>query len=540
MVYTEVDCIIFTMINGGCGMSKRFLTLLILVAGFFSSFGRSEIEAADRNLIMMEEAYHMLMAPDFDGNIMSQAEAEEIVEAIIVDIDANYMHYQEDNRQAFYNMVESHIPPNRMGAVYKTMPDYFIEYVDSLNAEKGTSTGPQATNDSKDYSVDVSLIDSIVDFYLLTPTFRHIQMDTKDGEVNFQGNIIDASANYEFFFQELPNQIIKVYSSDGSGVREVTVSTNVVVQGLNANYHYGTDQAFLFHNSQGTLSLAYPDLTGLLNEMDEQVWLEYRMVGNYDGRMRMIDHYDIMNGRPEFDPSREWWDLLARIDAEFNVAHTVNLDGIRAGSYDFTVDPLLAIWYEELFSVEPDLETALQVYDETFIYEIIKGGYSDLEAELANLIRLRAYDFIRRTEDAARYEQYLRSSKVALADRLYYSEKVKQDPILNEIFNQVAISSGMTLQGHDLYLLEQAGSSIRIGLGLYEPFASEYPVFVYDLTTGDIFYEGLAGDQELITTTAIERNHGVDPEPYQPSLSVPSDYQLNQDLVDQIVGIPKL
>ena len=111
---------------------------------------------------------------------------------------------------------------------------------------------------------------------------------------------------------------------------------------------------------------------------------------------------------------------------------------------------------------------------------------------------------------------------------------------MNEIFNQVAISSGMTLQGHDLYLLEQEGSRIRIGLGLYEPFASEYPVFVYDLTTGDIFYEGLAGDQELITTTAIERNHGVDPGPYQPSLSVPSDYQLNQDLVDQIVGIPKL
>lgn len=206
--------------------------------------------------------------------------------------------YNESNRQAFYNAIESHIPGNMMRAVSKSMPEYFVDYVDALNEESGIVVGPQTIDITGDYSVDTSLFDSIVDFHLITPTYRHIQMDTLNQEVNFQGRILVNSANYTFYVQELPNQQIKVFSSDGSGARDVIVSTNLLVQGLNANYHYGTDQAFLFHNAQGSISLAYPDLTGLLNNMDQNVWLEYRFIGNYGDGFKMIDHNEIVAGPP--------------------------------------------------------------------------------------------------------------------------------------------------------------------------------------------------------------------------------------------------
>lgn len=479
---------------------------------------RTEVEAADTGLIMMDDAYQMLMSPDFDGNVMTQAEAEAIIEAIIADIDANYVHYNKSNRQAFYNAVESYIPGNMMGAVYKTMPEYFVTYVDALIEENGVVEGPQVAADTSDNSVDVTLFDSIVDFHLLTPTYRHIQMDITNQQMNFQGSVLDDSANYNFYTQELPNQVIKVFSSDGSRVRDVTVSTNVVVEGLNANYHFGTDQAFLFHNSQESISLAYPDLTGLLNEMDPLVWLEYRLVGNYDDGFKMIDQNEIVAGRPEFDLSREWPDQLARMDVEYTVAHVVSPLNQQMSSYNFSMDPIFAEWFTMLFTNEPDLHTALNVYDHTFVYELLKGGYSQAEAEIVNLVRIRAYDYIRRGEDEQRYAQKMRTSKVALADRLYIHQKLKADPVLEEIFNQIAVYTGMTLQGHDLLSIEQDGSQLEISLGVSEPLASGYPVFIYDLTTGDIYNDLMGGDLELLSTNAIQRNYGIEVGEYTPNL----------------------
>ncbi|HFI0464239.1 TPA: hypothetical protein ACGO1T_001474 [Streptococcus suis] len=509
------------------------VVLMALLMGMTSNPGQAK--AVDRSLIDMQAAYDLLFAPDFDGEVMSQAEADAVIEAIIADLDANYMHYSKANRQAFYNAVESHIPGFRMGAVYKTMPDYFVAYVDALIAESGASTGPQLSSSQEDYSVDVSLFDSIVDFHLLRPTYRHLQMSTSSNELNFQGSILDDSANYTYYSQELPNQIISVLSSDGSGVREVTVSTNIVVEGLNANYHYGTDQAFLFHNAQGGISLAYPDVTGLLQHMDQPVWLEYRLVGNYDTGMKMIDPQDMAQGRPEFDPSRQWWDLLARMDAEFTVAHVVSPQSVLLEPYNFHNDPVFTQWYNRIFLAEPTLHEALEVYDHTFAYEIVKSGYSQEEATLANLVRVRAYDFIRRGESEMRYEQGLRTAKVALADRLYQVEKLQADPVLAEIMNQIAVTTGMTLQGRDLISLDQEGSLIKVGLGVVEPIASGYPVFVYDLATGQIYNDLMGGQLELFESNIFSSNYGVDVNHYQSDVAVPADYVLNQELVQSLL-----
>lgn len=517
-------------------MRKCLLVCALVLTFLFAGASQSRVEAADRGLILFDDAYEMLLGPDLNGNVVTQSEAEEIVNAIIADIDTNYMQYKKSNRQAFYNMVESHIPAGKSGAVYKSMPEYFIAYVDALNAENGVSAGPEATTDNKDYSVDVTMFDSIVDFYLLTPTYRHIQMSTVNKQVNFQGSVLGDSSNYDISFQELPNQKIKVYSSDGSGVREVVVSTNMVVQGLNANYHYGTEQAFLFHNSQGSISLAYPDLTGLLDDLGKEVWLEYRLVGNYEDGMKMIDQNDIAGGRPEFDPSREWWDLLARMDAEFTAAHVAQPQSVLIQNYNFASDPLISAWYDQIITVEPDFHTALRVYDSTFVYEIIKGGYSKEEAEMVNVLRVRAYDFIRRGEDEQRNAQKIRSTKEALADRLYIRKKLEADPVLNEIFNQIAVYTGMTLQGHDVLSIEQDGSKIMIGLSVSEPLASGYPVYIYDLSTGEIYNDIMGGDLELVSTNAIQRDYGLDVGEYTPSYQVPADYQLNSELVDQLIS----
>lgn len=494
------------------------------------------VEATDRHLINMDEAYQKLFSPDFDGNVMSQAEADAVIEAIIADIDANYMHYSQSNRQAFYNMVESHIPGNMMGAVYKTMPDYFIDYVDALNAENGVSTKPEVIEEAGDYSVDATAFDTIVDFHQLTPTYRHIQMDTINHELNFQGRALDDSSNYTYSIQEQPNQKIKVYSSDGSGVREVIVSTNMIVEGLNANYHYGTDQAFLFHNSQGGVSLAYPDLTGLLKDMDEPVWLEYRLLGNYDTGFKMIDPQEMEDGRLEFDLTREWWDQLGRMDAEYTVAHVVSPQNIHSMSYDFHADPVISKWYHALYDTEPNRETAANIYDHTFVYELLKGGYSEEESEMVNALRVRAYDYIRRAEDQARYEQKMRSTKVALADRLYNREKLKADPVLEEIFNQIAVYTGMTLEGRDLLFVEQNGKQLEIGIGVTEALGSGYPIFIYDLETGAIYNDIMGGDLELMSDNIIEKEYGVDVNDYTPSVEVPGNYQLNQALVDELTN----
>ena len=516
-------------------MKKWLLMSIMFIFLSVSLDAHTKIEAADPSLIMLDDAYQMLMSPDFDGNVMSQAEADAIIEAIIEDLDTNFVHYDKSNRQAFYNAVESYIPGNMMGAVYKTMPDYFIAYVDALIEENGVASEPQATTDTGDFSVDVTLFDSIVDFHLLTPTYRHIQMDTINQQMNFQGSVLDDSANYDFYFQELPNQVIKVLSSDGSGVRDVTVSTNVVVEGLNANYHFGTDQAFLFHNSQGSISLAYPDLTGLLNDIGQSVWLEYRLVGNYGDGFKMIDQNEIVAGRPEFDLSREWPDQLARMDVEYTVAHVVSPLNQQISSYNFSMDPIFAEWYTMLFTNEPELHSALNVYDHTFTYELLKGGYSQEEAEIVNLVRIRAYDFIRQGEDEQRYAQKMRTTKVALADRLYNHQKLKDDPVLEEIFNQIAVYTGMTLQGHDLISIEQNGTLLEIGLGVSEPIASGYPVYIYDLTTGDIYIDSMGGDLELLSTNAIQSSYGIEVDEYTPRLQIPADYQLNLELVADLI-----
>ncbi len=516
-------------------MRKSMLKLGLSLFLSLSLITTNQVEAADRNLINFDEAYNMLFSPDFDGYVMSQAEADAVIEAIIADIDANYMHYSQANRQAFYNAVESHIPGNMMGAVHKTMPEYFVDYVDALNAENGVASGPQSTDDAGNYAVDATAFDTIVDFHQLTPTYRHIQVDTVNQELNFQGRVLDGTANYTYTIQEQPNQKIKVFSSDGSGVREVVVSTNMIVQGLNANYHYGTDQAFLFYNSQGSVSLAYPDLTGLLNDMDEPVWLEYRFHGNYGTGFKMLDHQEIADGRPEFDLSREWWDQLGRMDVEYTVAHVVGPESLSASSYNFNADPVISQWYQALVPTQPDWTTAAKIYDHTFAYELLKGGYSQEESEMVNALRIRAYDFIRRAEDNPRYEQRIRSTKVALADRLFNREKLKADPVLEEIFNQIAVYTGMTLEGRDLLFLEQNGNQLQIGIAVSEAFGSGYPVFVYDLETGAIYNDIMGGDLELISDNIIKTEYGVDVPEYKPAVNVPGDYQLNQNLVDELV-----
>lgn len=118
------------------------------------------------------------------------------------------------------------------------------------------------------------------------------------------------------------------------------------------------------------------------------------------------------------------------MDVEYTVTHITSPINESLTAYNFSIDPVFSSWHSSVFAVEPDLLTALNVYNETFVYELIKGGYTREETELVNLIRIRAYDFIRRGEDEIRYSKGMPTSKVALADRLYNYKKLKADPVL--------------------------------------------------------------------------------------------------------------
>lgn len=69
---------------------------------------------------------------------------------------------------------------------------------------------------------------------------------------------------------DIPTKQIRVFSADSSGIRTVSVNTEVTIQFPEANH----DNFYLFRNRAGTISFATPNYAGNVDQKDADVMIE--------------------------------------------------------------------------------------------------------------------------------------------------------------------------------------------------------------------------------------------------------------------------
>lgn len=232
--------------------------------------------------------------------------------------------------------------------------------------------------------------------------------------------------------------------------------------------------------------------------------------------------------------NQDWFYVLQDIDVAFT-QQDINGYTMNYASDEF--DPIFDIWHR--LTLTGTTQEALNVLDETFTYAIRKINHSESERKALNHIRVLAYYNLAAANDPLRAGRSLRTTKEAFIEQYNNKNLIRTDAVLNEIMNRVMISTGFSVQAHDIIELYQEGQIISIAFRYDELTASGFPIYHYDLTDDTIrtFDLGDLEGTELPLEPHFEEAYDLHMDyTYQHQLVIPSTYQLHPELATSLIG----
>ncbi|MGX7076428.1 DUF1002 domain-containing protein [Globicatella sanguinis] len=144
-------------------------------------------------------------------------------------------------------------------------------------AEETTEAPAEENTDDFPYMVDLSHIAGETPFF--NPGMNipnNIIINTDANSVTFKA--ADGSEPVgTATFTNIPTKEIRIFSHDGSGIRNVKVNTVIQIEGIEGDF---ANEMYLFQNANGGVSLATPNYAGNVEEADRDVMIEY-LVGEY-------------------------------------------------------------------------------------------------------------------------------------------------------------------------------------------------------------------------------------------------------------------
>src|SRR5574344_1706992 len=179
--------------------------------------------------------------------------------------------------------------PNYAGNVDESEKDVMLEYLVGTQPEAPTEESTEApteetseapTEENTDdfpYMVDLSHIAGETPFF--NPGMNipnNIIINTDANSVTFKAADGSEPAGTATF-TNIPTKEIRIFSHDGSGIRNVKVNTVIQIEGIEGDF---ANEMYLFQNANGGVSLATPNYAGNVEEADRDVMIEY-LVGEY-------------------------------------------------------------------------------------------------------------------------------------------------------------------------------------------------------------------------------------------------------------------
>lgn len=144
-------------------------------------------------------------------------------------------------------------------------------------AEETTEASAEENTDEFPYMVDLSHIAGETPFF--NPGMNipnNIIINTDANSVTFKAADGSEPAGTATF-TNIPTKEIRIFSHDGSGIRNVKVNTVIQIEGIEGDF---ANEMYLFQNANGGVSLATPNYAGNVEEADRDVMIEY-LVGEY-------------------------------------------------------------------------------------------------------------------------------------------------------------------------------------------------------------------------------------------------------------------
>ena len=144
-------------------------------------------------------------------------------------------------------------------------------------AEETTEASAEENTDDFPYRVDLSHIAGETPFF--NPGMNipnNIIINTDANSVTFKAADGSEPAGTATF-TNIPTKEIRIFSHDGSGIRNVKVNTVIQIEGIEGDF---ANEMYLFQNANGGVSLATPNYAGNVEEADRDVMIEY-IVGEY-------------------------------------------------------------------------------------------------------------------------------------------------------------------------------------------------------------------------------------------------------------------
>ena len=198
--------------------------------------------------------------------------------------------------------------PNYAGNVDESEKDVMLEYLvgsqpeapaeetTEAPAEETTEAPAEENTDDFPYMVDLSHIAGETPFF--NPGMNipnNIIINTDANSVTFKA--ADGSEPVgTATFTNIPTKEIRIFSHDGSGIRNVKVNTVIQIEGIEGDF---ANEMYLFQNANGGVSLATPNYAGNVEEADRDVMIEY-LVGEYVPE----DNSDNSGNEEAVDPSQ--------------------------------------------------------------------------------------------------------------------------------------------------------------------------------------------------------------------------------------------
>lgn len=163
-------------------------------------------------------------------------------------------------------------------------------------AEETTEAPAEENTDDFPYMVDLSHIAGETPFF--NPGMNipnNIIINTDANSVTFKAADGSEPAGTATF-TNIPTKEIRIFSHDGSGIRNVKVNTVIQIEGIEGDF---ANEMYLFQNANGGVSLATPNYAGNVEEADRDVMIEY-LVGEYVPE----DNSDNSGNEEAVDPSQ--------------------------------------------------------------------------------------------------------------------------------------------------------------------------------------------------------------------------------------------
>lgn len=168
---------------------------------------------------------------------------------------------------------------NNEGTISLLTPNYTDNGVDGMieyrvgEAPVISTIEEENSNNDFPYAVDTNTLDNITPFYREGMNIpNNINLSLQDRTIEF-GSIGTGIIH----ITNVPTQIIRVASHDGSSVREVYVNTQIQIENIPGDLG---NPMFLFNNQNGGISLATPNYAGNVLPADSDIMLEY-LIGTY-------------------------------------------------------------------------------------------------------------------------------------------------------------------------------------------------------------------------------------------------------------------